>query len=111
MNRLSIMRASVVKWNKILDKGGSDGGVLDCPPCRIFYMLVCVGCPIANYSGRKFCRETPYVDWYWHHRTEHDRIRRKIYCPECRRLATAMRDYMIEIVEDLEKKAIRRQGG
>ena len=32
----------------------SDGGVLDCPPCRIFYMLICIGCPIAEYTGKKF---------------------------------------------------------
>jgi len=37
-------------------------------------------------------------------------MRRKIYCDECRRLATAMRDFMIEIVEELKaRKAAREQ--
>jgi hypothetical protein len=37
-------------------------------------------------------------------------MRRKVYCDECRRLATAMRDFMIEIVEDLKaRKAAREQ--
>ena len=31
-------------------------------------------------------------------------MRRKIYCEECVRLATEMRDFMIEIVEDLKAR-------
>jgi hypothetical protein len=29
---------------------------------------------------------------------------RRVYCPECRRLACAMRDFMIEIVEHLKAR-------
>jgi hypothetical protein len=36
-------------------------------------------------------------------------MRRKIYCDECRRLATAMRDFMIEIVEDLKARKAARE--
>jgi hypothetical protein len=104
MNKISIMEASVRKWQRIIDGKGSDSGVLDCPPCRIFYMLVCVGCPIAGYSGKKFCQQTPYIAWYHHQINEHGYIRRKIYCEECVRLATDMRDYMSEIVEHLKSK-------
>ena len=112
MNLISIMEASVRKWNRILDGKGSDGGVLDCPPCRIFYLLVCVGCPIAGYSGKKFCRETPYGPWYHHQVNDHGHMFRKIYCPECTKLATAMRDYMQEIVDHLkaEKAKAGRTG-
>jgi hypothetical protein len=105
MNKLKIMRASVAKWNRIIAGEGADGGVLDCPPCRIYYMLVCTGCPIASYTGKKFCKGSPYGRWYYHQLEAHDKIRRKVYCPECLRLATAMRDFMVEIVEDLEKAA------
>jgi hypothetical protein len=102
MNRLSIMKAAVKKWDRILAGSSSDGGVLDCPPCRVFYLLVCVGCPIAGYTGKKFCKGSPYPAWYHHQNNAHGFMRRKIYCEECRRLATAMRDYMREIVEHLE---------
>ena len=106
MNKISIMEAAVRKWQRILNGKGSDGGVLDCPPCRIFYVLVCIGCPIAAYSGKKFCRETPYIPWYRHQMEVHGYIRKKIYCPECRRLAIDMRNYMSEIVEHLKAETL-----
>ncbi len=101
MNNIRIMQASVVKWNRIIAGEQSDGGVLDCPPCRIYYMLVCTGCPIAAYTGRKFCRGSPYPAWYHHQNEAHGYMRRKIYCARCVELATAMRDYMIEILDHL----------
>jgi len=104
MNKIKIMESSVAKWNRIIEGKGSDGGVLDCPPCRIFYMLLCIGCPIANYTGKKFCRKSPYIPWYWHQNNVHDKIKKKVYCPECLRLATDMRDFMIEIVESMKEK-------
>ena len=114
MNKIRIMQASVAKWNRIIAGKGSDGGVLDCPPCRIFYMLICTGCPIAEYSGKKFCKGSPYPGWYHHQNNVHGFLRRKVYCPECLRLATAMRDYMVEIVDHLKtQKALehhRRKG-
>ncbi len=102
MDKISIMEASVRKWQRIIDGKGGDGGVLDCPPCRIFYMVVCFGCPIASYSGKKFCRETPYIPWYHHQVNDHGFMRRKVYCDECVTLATDMRNYMSEIVEHLK---------
>lgn len=109
MNKIRIMEASVRKWQRIIDGKGSDGGVLDCPPCRLFYVLVCIGCPIAAYSGKKFCRETPYIPWYRHQVQDHGFMIRKAYCPECTRLAMDMRDYMQEIVDHLKaKRDIRR---
>ena len=101
MNKISIMAASVRKWNRIIAGKGSDGGVLDCPPCRIFYLLVCFGCPIAEYTGHKFCKKTPYGAWYHHQNEVHGRMRKKIYCPECLKLATDMRDFMVEILESM----------
>jgi hypothetical protein len=109
MNHISIMQASVAKWNRILAGEQSDGGVLDCPPCRIYYMLVCTGCPIAAYTGHKFCKGSPYPAWFHHQNEVHGFMRRKIYCDECRRLATAMRDFMIEIVEELKARKAARE--
>ena len=107
MNKIKIMEASVRKWQRIIDGKGSDGGVLDCPPCRIYYMLVCTGCPIAEYAGKRFCRETPYIAWYHHQMNAHGRMVKKVYCDECVVLAKNMHAYMQEIVDHLkaEKKA------
>ncbi len=104
MNKIKIMESSVRKWNRIIAGKGTDGGVLDCPPCRIYYMLVCTGCPIAMYRGTRFCKGTPYGPWYRHQVDVHGYIRRKVYCDECLRLATDMRDYMSEIVVHLKAK-------
>jgi hypothetical protein len=109
MDKIKIMEASVEKWNRIIAGEGSDGGVVDCPPCRIFYVLVCFGCPIAEYTGIKFCKGTPYPEWHNHQIKEHDKFKKKIYCPECLRLATEMRDFMIEIVEDLKAKKAEKE--
>ncbi len=108
MNKISIMQASVRKWERIIAGKGSDGGILDCPPCRLFYMLVCVGCPIAAYSGKKFCKGTPYGAWYHHQMEAHGYMFRKVYCPQCRELAVAMRDYMQAIVQHLTDERDRR---
>ncbi len=97
MNHIRIMQASVNKWERIIKGKGGDGGVLDCPPCRIYYVLVCFGCPIARYTGKKFCKDTPYGRWYYHQINAHGYMRRKVYCPECKQLAIEMRDFMIEI--------------
>jgi hypothetical protein len=104
MNKISIMEASVRKWKRIIEENGSDGGVFDCPPCRIFYFFLCVGCPIADHTGYKFCKGSPYGRWYWHQLNEHDKIRKKVYCPECLKLAQEMHDFMVEIVESLKSK-------
>lgn len=109
MNKIKIMEASVEKWNRIIAGESADGGVYDCPPCRIFYFLICIGCPIAEYTGHKFCKGSPYPRWYWHQLEAHDKIRRKVYCPECLNLATEMRDFMIEIVEYLKAKKERKE--
>ena len=102
MDKIKIMEASVQKWNRIIAGKSSDGGIVDCPPCRIFYLLVCYGCPIAAYTGQKFCKGSPYPEWYWHHINDHEKIRRKVWCPECLEHATRMRDFMQEIVDHMK---------
>jgi hypothetical protein len=108
LDKVAIMEASVKKWQRIIDGRGSDGGVLDCPPCRIYYMLVCCGCPIAGYTGKKFCKGSPYIPWYRHQIEVHDRMIRKVYCPECLKLARDMQHFMMEIRDSL---AAARGGG
>lgn len=110
MDKISIMEASVRKWDRIIAGESSDGGVLDCPPCRIFYVLICFGCPIAEYTGYKFCKGSPYPRWYWHQIEAHDKIRKRVYCPECLKLAEEMRDFMKEIVAHLKSLRDAKQG-
>lgn len=105
MNKIDIMQASVNKWQRIIEGRSSDGGVWDCPPCRLFYLLVCIGCPIAQYTGKKFCQGSPYGDWHHHQVEVHGKMLKKVYCPECTRLAKAMRAFMVEIVENLKAQA------
>jgi hypothetical protein len=105
LNALNIMKASVKKWERIIAGQASDGGVLDCPPCRIYYVLVCTGCPIAAYTGQRFCKGTPYLAWYHHQVEVHGLMRRKVYCEECLGLATEMRDFMVTIVDHLKEAA------
>lgn len=102
MNMIAVMESSVRKWEKIIAGKGSDGGVLDCPPCRIFYMLACTGCPIARHTGKRFCKASPYPRWYYHQMNAHGRMRKRIYCPECLALAKEMHALMVEIVAALK---------
>lgn len=108
MNKIKIMEAAVKKWQRIIDKKGSDGGVLDCPPCRIYYFVVCIGCPIAQYTGQKFCKGTPYIPWFRHQLEKHDKMFKKIYCPECEILARDMQNYMREIRDHLIEKEAQK---
>lgn len=109
MNKITIMEAAVRKWNRIIAGKGSDGGVWDCPPCRLFYLLFCVGCPIASYTGRKFCKGSPYGPWYHHQNDAHGYLIRKVRCPECIDLATQMRDYMQEILDHLKAQKAAKE--
>lgn len=102
MNKTAIMEAAVRKWDRIIADNRTDGGVLDCPPCRIFYMLVCTGCPIAEHTGKRFCKASPYPDWHHHQMNVHGKMRKRVYCPECLRLAKEMRALMVEIVAALK---------
>ena len=109
MNKIKIMEASVRKWDRIIAGKGGDGGVLDCPPCRIYYVLICIGCPISQYTGKKFCKGSPYIPWYRHQVEEHGKMTRKVFCDECRQLAVDMRDFMQEIVDHLKEQQRREK--
>jgi hypothetical protein len=69
------------------------------------------GCPIARYTGKKFCKGSPYIEWYWHQNDVHGKMFRKVYCPECERLARNMRDFMVEIVDHLKAQAAAAETG
>lgn len=45
-------------------------GSKDCPLCELFYAGDCIGCPVFEKTGRRFCVGSPYRDavrarWQW----------------------------------------------
>ena len=67
--RMNVLQGSLKKWNRILqritDKSMRvrEGGTGDCPCCIEFYDNDCKGCPIKDYTGKRQCLDTPYVEW------------------------------------------------
>jgi len=57
------IKGSIEKWKKIVDGTGVDEGVRNCPPCMEFYQKDCIGCPIFEDTGFRYCEKTPYIAW------------------------------------------------
>lgn len=66
---LRALHASLRKWEKIIAGKGQDLGPRNCPLCKLFYTKneldpkCCVGCPVAEKTGRRWCLGTPYDKW------------------------------------------------
>lgn len=60
---LKALKGSIAKWEKIVAGTGVDDGTDNCPLCKLFYGLGCMGCPVAIKSGRDTCKKTPYGGW------------------------------------------------
>lgn len=63
---------SIAKWEAIVDGTGKDQGPDNCPLCKMFFQESdkelggdedCLGCPVRNQSGQRYCRNTPYIDY------------------------------------------------
>lgn len=69
---LKALKGSIKKWEDIRDNGGIDLNSSNCPLCQKFLekRASCKGCPVAVKTSFDLCRETPYYDWYEHHRVE-----------------------------------------
>ena len=71
---------SVRKWKRIAAGTSTNGGVNDCPCCAIWVLKVvrgmrCKGCPIAQFTGKKECFDTPYYDVYGDTLSENPSVR------------------------------------
>lgn len=104
---LEAIDGSIVKWEKIVSGEVSDCGTKNCPLCRMFYIQVCVGCPVASRAGASLCRKTPYADWDYHnsvvlkrnlpYRVEKDDLKgRVLAAKELRFLKSVRRQYIKE---------------
>jgi hypothetical protein len=38
-------------------------GTTTCSLCKLYYKNDCLGCPVAEKTGKDFCKLTPYVDY------------------------------------------------
>lgn len=87
---LKALRGSIEKWERIVDGIGEDDGPNNCPLCETFSMNGgdCCGCPV-NGKSKSGCRNTPYQDWYIHHKIQHEGsiFFRRVVCPTCKKIA------------------------
>lgn len=69
---LAALRGSIAKWEGIVAGEIEDNGGDNCPLCQMFNpnprpstmseAQACLGCPVRDRSGEKYCRDTPYAD-------------------------------------------------
>ena len=58
---------SILKWHRIAYENGEDNGSVDCVLCVKFRETnrgFCARCPVNHYTGKQFCGNTPYHDWF-----------------------------------------------
>ena len=87
---LMALRGSIEKWEGIVAGEVDDDGADNCPLCELFRGNVgdeCLGCPVEDKSGERFCHYTPYDYWIVTCRDTGD-------TPEAVKAAQAMLDYL-----------------
>lgn len=98
------LRASIRKWRRIAYYGGEDEGERNCALCHLFHDHDCYGCPIAEETGERFCRGTPYRDWIRHFEDTHPDFWPSepfyVICNECERIAKEE----VKFLRKLERK-------
>ena len=62
---IELINSSIQKWEDILNHGGKDMGIEDCPLCQEYLQdsKGCTDCPVFEYTGPGRCLDTPYSDW------------------------------------------------
>lgn len=60
---LEALRASIAKWQAIVDGLEVDKGDQNCALCKAFYSKVsgCIRCPVMKHTGMSVCDGTPYA--------------------------------------------------
>ena len=67
---LKALEGAIIKWDCICQGLWMDKGNRNCPLCKCFCINdVCYGCPVREYTGRGFCKYTPYDIWSKHTHT------------------------------------------
>lgn len=65
---IEAIKGSVAKWQAVVDGTGKEEGSVNCPLCQLFQVdrqwpLRCIGCPVADKTGKRFCHDTPYDEY------------------------------------------------
>lgn len=60
---LSALKGSIKKWERIVAGTGEDKGPDNCPLCKLFFHIGCMGCPVMDRSKQFHCNGTPYEAW------------------------------------------------
>lgn len=81
---LKALKGSIRKWKKVRDQKIEDWGPNNCPLCHLFYIDkygedYCIGCPIFEHTGEKFCEGTPHDEFI-------DFFENEAYCVESTQL-------------------------
>lgn len=92
---MEALEGAIKKWEKIYAGVGVDDGGYNCPLCELFgYACECIGCPV-DYITNNGCQDSPYLDWYGHHRFSHDSYHPFIIeCAKCTEIALSMVNYL-----------------
>lgn len=59
------LKASVRKWKRIAAGSMGSEGPDNCPLCALYYHQekTCAGCPVAAFTKKDCCQDTPYDAW------------------------------------------------
>lgn len=60
---LKALKGSIRKWEQIRDGLIQDEGVRNCPLCKLFHHIDCLGCPVQQRTGHMRCAGSPYEDF------------------------------------------------
>lgn len=63
---LSALKASIQKWENVVENNTGENGADDCALCGIYNneQYDCIGCPVHESTGKQFCNGSPYVKWF-----------------------------------------------
>ena len=119
LNKVSKMKqgrvaliGSITKWRKIVEGTGTDAGIKNCPLCKEFHDGehhtddLCERCPVKLHVNDFGCFNTPYADWYAHHRDEHvtdieeKDLRVRSDCEACVELARKELAFLLEVYRE-----------
>ncbi len=60
---LAALRGSIAKWEKVVSAGADGTKWTDCPLCQMFWRGNCMGCPVADRTGQKICKGSPFTEY------------------------------------------------
>lgn len=95
------IQRSIQKWDDIAERGGEDKGTGNCALCKLYWGKNCVGCPVAEATGKIHCVGSPYDAWDRHQIKVHDDpLSPTVHCSTCRRLARKEREFLKSLLPE-----------